>query len=504
MRSFVSGIKSAKAIQWVWHLLVPFLFVSVVLLFFHTRGRFEFDTDEGINLIKALLVEKGYPLYSKVWSDQPPLLTYLLALGIHFFGYRVEVARNIVFLLSLGLLWAAFEFVQLNWKRSYAYAGCLLIFLLPKYLVLSLSVMVGLPSISLAMISLLFLALWHKKRRYFWLIFSAIFMSLSTLTKLMIGFLVPIFVIGILVAEYIRFLSTSNWRNLFLPAAVWSAIFVAIFLGTLAVAIGPTNISQLLENHLDMTKIQYYENPQFTINFHLKESWPFLFLAIPGTIFAVRSRRWEILYLAAWLITAYILLLFYQPVWYHHQLYVTIPAAILGGIAVVEGVDLCLQVVRKHYNPDSMGWVRVLSLVGTLFAVFLFVRAPEPITVLSGPPSLKTAGLGLGGKTEKIYLSMHDFAPQTHWVVTDLPMFAFRAGLPVPPEIAVITEKRLYTGHLTEAQILDALIEYQPEQVLFGRFILPGLDDYLETNYSLVLSRNNLRLYIRNDLLHSQ
>jgi 4-amino-4-deoxy-L-arabinose transferase-like glycosyltransferase len=502
LHSVVSEIKQVKILQWMAHFAVPVLFAAVVFLFFHARGRFEFDTDEGINLIKAALVEKGYFLYSEVWSDQPPLLTYLLALGIHFWGHNVEVARNIIFFLSAGLLGAVFEFMQVSWKRTYAYAGCLLILLLPKYLTLSYSVMIGLPSISLAMISLLFLALWHKKRRYVWLGASAIFMSMAVLTKLMIGFLSPIFFLGILGAEYARFRSPRHWRSILFPAGLWGIIFFSISVSVLLIIVKPANLSQLFEDHLGGAEVAYYSNPEFSINYHLQNAWPYLFLAVLGTIFALRAQHWEMFYLAGWMVTAYILLLSHKPAWYHHQLYVTVPAAILGGIAVVEGIDLVRQLVHKQDKSDKwLGWIRVLSLVGIGWAVISFVQTPEPLTVLSGPPSLKTTGLEIGGKIEKIYLSMKDFAPETAWVVTDLPMFAFRAGLTVPPELAVISEKRFLTENLTEAQMLDALIHYEPEQVLLGRFMFPELEKYMETNYTLLLSKNRLKLYVRNDLI---
>ncbi|MBK8046213.1 MAG: hypothetical protein IPK16_03240 [Anaerolineales bacterium] len=39
----------------------------------------DWDYDEGINLMKSLLVNRGLPLYTVVWNDQPPILTMLLS-----------------------------------------------------------------------------------------------------------------------------------------------------------------------------------------------------------------------------------------------------------------------------------------------------------------------------------------------------------------------------------------------------------------------------------------
>ena len=80
-------------------------------------------------------------------------------------------------------------------------------------------------------------------------------------------------------------------------------------------------------------------------------------------------------------------------------------------------------------------------------------------------------------------------------------MYAFRTRLAVPPELGVFTSKRVYTGNLTEAELLDALETYQPEQVLFGRFEFPGLQSYLDEHYQLVQAHDQTHLYIRKDLL---
>ncbi|MEJ2263532.1 MAG: hypothetical protein P8X95_08800 [Anaerolineales bacterium] len=64
-----------------------------MLLFFPFRDKLQFDGDEGINLMKTVLVMRGYPLYDQIWSDQPPLLTYLLVAAFRVFGVEVNVGR---------------------------------------------------------------------------------------------------------------------------------------------------------------------------------------------------------------------------------------------------------------------------------------------------------------------------------------------------------------------------------------------------------------------------
>jgi hypothetical protein len=487
--------------RWVPHLLVPFLFALIMFLFFHSRGKLELSSDEGINLIKALMVEKGYALYDEVWSDQPPLLTHILAVGLRVFGVNVGVARTLVFLMSAGLMWAAFAFMALNWKKPYAYAAAIMLFFLPSYVSLSLSVMVGLPSIAFAMVSLLFLALWHKQHRYPWLILSAVLLSLAVLTKLMIGLLAPIFGVGLLLDGFARFRDTRKGGDWLGPASVWSGVFVGVLGVGLFALVGFENIPQLLEDHVSATASAFYAaDPTLKVNYHLRDAWPFVFLAGVGAVFALITRQWMAMYLAAWAVTAYLLLLNHLPVWSHHPMYVTIPGALLGGMAVVEGFKLFGSAARAPAELKKLGWLRGLALLGTVYLLFLLPKT-EPFKVLTWPPTFQTTGLEVGARVERVLATMSDYAPQTEWVFTDSPMFAFRARLAVPPELAVMTDKRIRTGMITDAEILAIIREYQPEQILLGRFTLPGLDEYLAENYRIVARKEDfLILYLRNDL----
>ncbi len=101
----------------------------------------------------------------------------------------------------------------------------------------------------------------------------------------------------------------------------------------------------------------------------------------------------------------------------------------------------------------------------------------------------------------KVLRVMEEYVDQTNWIVTDMPMYAFRVHKPVPPNLATFSSKRLATGSLTEEDVLDAMREYRPEQVLMARFKIPSLEAYLQKNYTLVLSVEFFRLFVRNDLI---
>ena len=76
-----------------WHILPPLAYFVAMLAFSPYWDMFWIYSDEGFVLMKALLVSRGYPLYSQVWSDQPPLHTDLLALIFRLNGPGVFAAR---------------------------------------------------------------------------------------------------------------------------------------------------------------------------------------------------------------------------------------------------------------------------------------------------------------------------------------------------------------------------------------------------------------------------
>ncbi|MEO1006394.1 MAG: hypothetical protein AAFW67_11210, partial [Cyanobacteria bacterium J06638_38] len=89
------------------------------------------------------------------------------------------------------------------------------------------------------------------------------------------------------------------------------------------------------------------------------------------------------------------------------------------------------------------------------------------------------------------------------WLVTDSPIFAFRAGMLVPPSTAVLSRKQLETGNITEEQLIEVIKQYQPQQVLFKRFGWLSVINFLEQDYRLQKQQDNFRLYVKIEVAKS-
>jgi hypothetical protein len=502
MNSFIKSPQIFQKTPWleriILPLIMPLFLLGLVFLFFPSRERFLFDIDEGTQLMWANLANNGYSLYDQIWIDHPPLFTNILQIGFNLLGFKVGVGRYLVLLFSCVTIWGIFQYLLIVFGKKHAISGTILILLLPHYLRLSVSIMQAIPNICLAILSLLTLIKWHKTQRFFWLIISAIFLSLSIFIKLFTLFFAPIFIIGIFVDCYTQTKKQKLRLRAFFPVFLWTIVLATILIIAGYVFIGIDNLDKVLGIHLMATSSANRQFINFKLFEHLRNSTPFLILGILGAIIILQERRWLALYPLAWMLSTFIFLNFLSPVYYHYIILITIPAAILGTIpfykTIVHGIEF-FKALQK--NSLTKSTIQILSVIGI---VLLFIKVPEGFSVLEWPPSLTGSGLGLRTNELRFLNLISNYAPETNWIVTDRPMFAARARLLVPPELAAVGEKRIKTGLLSEDDIINIIEQYNPEQIFLGRYSLKIVETHIAGNYHVIHSFNSMKLYLRNDL----
>jgi hypothetical protein len=563
-----------------WHILPPIIFFIFVISVFPIRDVFSFDTDEGINLIKSLLLMRGYPLYSATWSDQPPLLTYLLAGVFKLFGLDVNIGRGLILFFAALLVWSFTQYMLRITNRWCTLIGLLLLLVLPYFAQLSVSVMVGLPAVALGSVALLFITLWHQTKKGYWLILSGVIVALSMLIKLITGIFLPIYIGGIFIDEYSSNKQRGNpWFQL--PSLfLFCASFAASITTGILFLIGPTYIGQLVLNHISyyykittaaiavlpiiialivaiffikvwrrtrrpywlvlamvilaffMSAIYFFvaksENGiQSGINFlevstiktYIKQIFEFIWyfnklfilwvLAVFGCIRVIKTKRVLAFYAVAWATAGWLFLCIWRPIWYHHWVLFTIPAAILASIAFVESESTLRQSFLARGQTGPWQWLKRLRYHewASIFIMLLFI--------------INWGGMGIGlySDVQKITSSIEqpgndnqisnelmskimDYASRTKWMITDAPMFAFRANIPIPPNLAVISHKRIWSGELLKEQIGETIEAYQPELILFsGKIDMNFLiKKYMDLSYEQIFSENPYKLFLRNDI----
>jgi hypothetical protein len=95
---------------------------------------------------------------------------------------------------------------------------------------------------------------------------------------------------------------------------------------------------------------------------------------------------------------------------------------------------------------------------------------------------------------------LHARTTQSTTMITDDPLIAFRAGIPVDPHLAVFATKRRLSGLLSESTVEERLRATRADFVLFsGQTLqgLPGLTEVLAQHYLPLRQAGRLQLHER-------
>ncbi|WP_005036444.1 glycosyltransferase family 39 protein [Holophaga foetida] len=474
-----------KSLSWHLSYILPLLFVAIVALICWRLPNFEFSPDEGGNLMKAALLNHGYPLYAETWSDQPPLFTHLLAFLFRLVGPGVLAARLLVVFFSGLLLWGAFQFLRVTNGIPAAVGGVLLIACLPHYVTLSFSVMIGLPALALAVLSLAAFAHGRRRRRLGFLALSAALLALSAFIKGFTLTLLPVFVVGLLLDREV-----GSLRQRMTMILVWGAVFAGVALATAWLLMDLSSLRQLLNPHVAARDVPLYQ--KITLDKALKSARYLLVLAVAGVGMAWSRRHTAAIYPALWAMVTTLILSFHRPVWFHQALLVTLPAAMLAAEIFNAGPWL-----RARLAGGWSGWRMKKAALALGLVVLVLVGAQIQRTYSSAVHWVKDESQAERLEDMRLTALMAQRAKATRWVVTDRPMYAFRAGLLVPPEMAVLSHKRVSVGLSQGQWMMDCLMRYQPEQVALVCFPWPEVKPFLEATYVPVPGRDGRTLFLK-------
>jgi Dolichyl-phosphate-mannose-protein mannosyltransferase len=471
--------------------LIPLVFVVLTVLTAPIRYSGEFDVDEGVNLMKGLLLSRGHPLYSEIWSDQAPLATVILSGWLRGFGASVVASRILVLLFSALLLWAFYQTIRLSLSEAAALVAAVLLLLSAWYVRLSISVMIGLPALALAVLSVYLLLLGEKRLGPWLLIVSGAFMAASLQTKLFTGILAPA------VLAYLLFLAEGPdgrrppLRQRIRRLAAWLGALLVLF-GLVGFICGSLDPKQLIAPHLGAaTRTAFVQGDNLAyIGAAFLRHIAILPLAIIGLIWAFKKRLAVAFLPAGWLLMALAFLLYERPLWYHHVLVMTIPLVWLAAFGVEAGLRAFRQPERAAAKTQSAGpgdaapaplrsparWALLLAavLIAVLAVIDPLTGKPRLLEEIPGP--VPEYGEGVA---DLLCPGAESRAGTETWVFTDRPIYAFQAGLSVPPPMAVLSAKRLFSGTITENDLLDVIHSYQPKYVLLERYLPQYGKDFL-------------------------
>lgn len=440
------------------------IFTAAILIKFPLKEAFENNPDEGNNLMKSLLYLKGFHLYGQIWSDQPPLFTVILSIWFKLFGASAYGGRILTLIFSNALLFSFYWILKNQLGKFCAFMATLYLILSNDFIRLSTSVMISLPALSFALLSLLCATIYKKSQTKYLLILSAAFMALSLQTKLFTMFLIPL-----ILMEIFRGRKNRTYSALYF----WLFVFGTVNLLAILIFFH-SNLSSLIQQLIKphyiaktaFDKLHYSLLNENIFRAMLKD-YDTALLSFSGIVIIITKKSWQYLFPFLWLLLAFLILLQYSPVWPSHYLLLSIPLSWLAAIT-------CREFFYGHIN------LKPLRMIICGLIIISIIRLPIKYTTI-----LQNLKLSNNSREHLIMEPLSKYAKETRWIFTDRPIFAFYAGILTPPELAVISKKRIWTENLSSGYLISTLEKYKPELVLLGRFedYNKKIITYLKNNY---------------------
>lgn len=433
MGNFKKGFQSVS---------VAMAYLVALCLLVPLLSAFEFDFDEGINLAKADLVGHGHSLYSEIWSDQPPAFTYFLA-ALFRSGFRsVEAARLAVALLSATAMGCFFALLRRRHGSQAALFATALLAFSPGILRLSGSVMIGWVSLCLLLIALYAYLESEGKaglNAELRVVASGAFAALALAVKL---FVFP----------FLMLACVWIWRARRMK--LWLAGFGLV--GSLfLISMAPEATHQLLGPHW----VSFLDSG-FTVSRVnlLLGLMPILAGSLGGILIQLRSRQQDGPAFACLFISLAILMV-HSPLYYHHLPLVSVPAA---------WISASIFSIRNNFGSRPIRLGTPLSACIWTLVVGSALMESRELQKLRHDPSFAAL------PAEETLSRLRSSAGAERWLMTDRPMFAFRAGRELPPQAAVLSRKRLrYLGKGgLDRELLQAFTEkYRFRELLLARYL---------------------------------
>lgn len=476
-------------------LALAYALVAGVMTF--VRSAYEIDPDEGYNLMKVLLVERGYGLYGEIWSDQPPLFTYLGVLFVWVFGERAESVRLVTVLLCSALVFALTDLLRREfsgWAAGVAAVATALVLPLGgRFASYSMAAMIGLPAIAWALLALY--ALFRARSRPLVLAVGGVAFAASLGTKGFTLFLVPVF--GSVIAWNAYAGKTAPRAERLRQIAKDGTCFALGLAVGLALWLGPVlatgEFSQLHASHGGKNS---FGAPSFRNlrQFMLEDAWVYA-LGLFGFAVAVVRRSLLGLALGAWALLSLLVLSSHVPLWRHHCLLIAVPSAGLAGLLAGQLAEFLLQRFTRVRPVLRLAPIAVLLAVVFVFDVAAFApRRASPKRQVRYD------------QQEAVEAVVRERAPNARSMVTSRQIYAFRLGLEVPPELAVTSSKRFRSGQLSASKVSALIAKQKPDAVIIDRRWSASTRNAITTrispDYELVFRAEkafDARVYLRRD-----
>jgi hypothetical protein len=459
-------------------ILIILLAGFVLLLSFLPLGTaIKIGADEDFEPSKATLCLQGYHLYTDIWDDQPPLHTFLITqmikhVSLSILGPRLLTAGFALLLLA-SFFWLVFR------ANGLLAAGVTTGMLIasPGFLELSCSCMQEIPALAPAIAALCVLLVKPTARWPLSEVSAGVLFAIALQLKFIEAMYVPLF--GI-----ILWLRHRKFKSLIAPALAF-AVSLAISFMSIEYLTGNSLLLQFQQSwaaHFSGTRSFEYGSPaehafEWSV---LPKNWDITLPALLGVVVLVRQMRRvpQGVVPLAWLILTMLVLPLHKPWWSYYYVHNAVPLCWCAGI----GIAFVFEHIKRN------------RAMAALIAVFALCA----VSWMGARLYLQSVGIR---HAPRLYASLllkeiNRFKPSTQFMFTDQPIYSFHAQIPMPPHLAMISLKRLWSGDLSNAQIAAEIAAIKPGLILLANDTREvPFQDSLDSEYRLVYQDNTDRLY---------
>lgn len=458
------------------------------------------EYDEGVYWQSLRAMSRGEPLFSSVFSSQPPLFLPSIYPLYVIFGQTLVAARLAIVLYALVGLAAIYVAGRAVGGRLVGTAALVLVAADPLYTRESYTLQAEIPALAFAMVGVALAALATRRggtRRHILAAAAGGALGLGIGVKLFdVVALVPVslYLLAPVGAQLVDASGRLRWPgfaavldgvrgaapDLLAGATGGLVAIAAVFLPY--AGLWPALYDQVVRFH--QTAGHAFEHGALTnvrLLAHVGGELPLELLAVLVAGVALARRQWAVVPPLLWAGASYALLIRQQPLFLHHVVLV-VPALALTVAAGVPALrDAALAVLaRPGPRRATSGGPRLIpwALVGLVVLASLTIGFQESRQAAQPPGQYTAYAAAIAASTQPGDL-----------VVADDQYVVALAGRDVPPQLVDTSTVRIQSGYLTAANLEAIVQQTNVRAVLFlsGRFDqVPGFREWVAARYTRV------------------
>jgi 4-amino-4-deoxy-L-arabinose transferase-like glycosyltransferase len=454
------------------------------------------DYDEGVYWQSLRAMANGHPLFSSIFSSQPPLFLLSVYPFYIVFGQSLSAARLALVFFSVAGVAGAYIAGRTLCNRAIGAVAAVLLALDPLYQHSAHTLQAELPSVALQIWAVVVALLAMKatgRRRDALAVAVGVLLGCALLVKLFaVAAVVPIvlYMSTPLLRRWLDEKGGLRWPSaeemlaglrqiaptLGLVAAGLVGVVIIVFLPFVG-QLG-TVYDQVVRFHLAAAQADgrpLSDNLQIIAD-ALMDSW---LVYLPWvTIPVILWRRlWFAAPLILWALADFVILAQQQPLLDHHFVLLSPALALVSGCGIVAAWQAFRTLTASNRKWIGLGLTTAVVLVACVSGLLLNL---DQNATANGPVPTRTLQMAI---------ALQGVSAPDEVVLSDDQYVAALANRDVPPQLVDTSAVRITSGYLTASELETYITRSRIHTILFasGRFdLLPGFRDWVAVRYTQV------------------